>query len=80
VISHEDQRESAGEGNGRGEGFGEEVDHGDGEGAEDQRDDPEVPFGFGEWIKLVGENKEERGMKIGWILFIKFYLVFEVIS
>jgi hypothetical protein len=58
----------------------EKIDQGDGEGPEDQRDDSEVPFGFGEGIELMGEDEEERGVKIRGVLFIKFYLAFEVIS
>jgi len=28
----------------------------------------------------MGQNKEERGMKVGWILLVKFYLTPEIIS
>ena len=57
-----------------------EIDHRDGKGSEDERDDSKVPFGFGERIELMGENEEERRMKIRRILFIEFYLASEIIS
>jgi hypothetical protein len=57
-----------------------QIDHGDGEDSEDQGDNPEVSFGFGERIELVGENEEKGRMKIRGILFIEFYLAFEVVS
>jgi hypothetical protein len=79
VVGHEDEREGAGEGDGRGERPCKEIEHGDGEGSEDQRDDTKVPFGFGEGIELVGEDEEERRMKIRGIFFIKFYLALEII-
>jgi hypothetical protein len=80
VVGHEGQRESAGKGDEWRKLSYKEIDHGDGEGPEDQRDDSEIPFGFGEGIELMGEDEEERRMKIRWVLFIKFYLAFEVIS
>jgi hypothetical protein len=57
-----------------------QIDHGDGEDSEDQGDNPEVSFGFGERIELVGENEEKGRVKIRRILFIEFYLAFEVVS
>jgi hypothetical protein len=80
VVGHEGQREGRREGDRRGKRSCEEIDHRDGEDSEDQRDDAEVPFRFGERIELVCEDEEEGRMKIRRILFVKFYLVFEVIS
>jgi len=80
VVGHEGQREGAGEGNERRKLSCKEIDHGNGKGPKDQRDDSEITFGFGERIELMGEEEEERRVKIRWILFIKFYLAFEVIS
>jgi len=80
VVSHEGKGEGAGKGDGRGEGYCKEIDHWDGESSKDQRDDPEIPFRFGERIELVCEDEEEGRMKEGWVLFIKFYLAFEIIS
>jgi len=80
VISHEGQGEGAGEGDGRRKGSCKQIEHGDGEGSEDQGDDPEVSFGLGERIKLMGEDEEERRMKEGRVFFIKFDLSFEIIS
>ena len=56
------------------------INHGDGEGAKDQGDDAEVSFGFGEGVEKVSEDEEEGRMKEAGILFIKFYLAFEIIS
>jgi len=80
VVGHEGQREGRWKGDGRGEGYCKEIDHWDRESSKDQRDDAEVPFRFGERIELVCEDEEEGRMKIRRILFVKFYLVFEVIS
>jgi hypothetical protein len=80
VVSHEGQRKGTGKGDERRELSCEEIDHGDGEDSEDQRDDSKIPFGLGERIELVGENEEKGRMKKRRILFIEFYLAFEVIS
>jgi hypothetical protein len=80
VVGHEGQRKGTGKGDERRKLSGKQIDHGDGEDSEDQGDDPEVSFGLGERIELVGENEKKGRMKIGWILFIEFYLAFEVIS
>ena len=79
VISHESQGEGTGEGNGRRERSCKEIEHGDREGSEDQGDDPEVSFGLGKRIELMGEDEEERRMKKRWILLVEFDLSFEVI-
>lgn len=80
MVRHEGQREGAGKGDERRKLSRKEIDQGDGEGSEDQGDDSEVSLRFGERVKLVGENEEERRMKIGWILSIEFYLVFQIIA
>ena len=80
MVSHKGQREGAEKGNERRKLSCEEINHGDGKGSKDQGDDSKVSFGFGERIELMGENEEEGRMKIRWILFIEFYLAFEVIS
>jgi hypothetical protein len=80
VVSHEGQREDTRKGDERRKLFCKQIDHGDGEDSEDQGDNPEVSFGLGERIELVGENEEKGRMKIRWILFIEFYLAFEVVS
>lgn len=57
-----------------------EVEHRDGKGSEDERDDTEIPFWFWKRIEHVGEDEEERRVKIGRSFFIKFYLPFKIIS
>ena len=80
VVGHEGQRKRTGKGDERRKLSCKQVDHGDGEDSEDQGDNPEVSFGVGERIELVGENEEKGRMKIRWILFIEFYLAFEIVS
>jgi hypothetical protein len=53
MVGHESQRKGTGESDGRGKSSCKEIDHGYGKGSKDQRDDPEIPFGFGERIELV---------------------------
>jgi hypothetical protein len=79
MVGHEAQRESTGKGDEWRKLSCEEIDQGDGEGSKDQRDDSEVPFGFGKGVELMGEDEEERRVKIRGVLFIKFYLAFEII-
>jgi hypothetical protein len=79
VISHEGQREGTGEGDRRRERSCKEIEHGNGEGSEDQRDDAQISFGPGKRVELVGEDEEERRMKKGWVLLIEFDLPFEII-
>jgi len=76
VVGHEGQRKGAGKGDERRKLSCKQIDHGDGEGSEDQGDDSEVSFGLGERIELVGENEEKGRMKIRGILLIEFYLAF----
>jgi hypothetical protein len=71
MIGHEGQRECAWKCDGRGEGLCKEVNHRDGKGSKDQRDDPEVSFWFCEGVELVGEDEKEGGMEISWVLFVK---------
>ena len=80
MVSHEGQRKGTGKGDERRELYCEEIDHGDGEDPEDQRDDSKIPFRLGERIELMGENEEKGRVKKRRILFIEFYLAFEVIS
>jgi hypothetical protein len=80
VVGHEGQRKGTGKGDERRKLSCKQIDHGDGEDSEDQGDNPEVSFGFGERIELVGENEEKGRVKIRRILFIEFYLAFEVVS
>jgi hypothetical protein len=80
MVGHEGQRKGTGKGDERRKLSGKEIDHRDGEGSEDQGDNPEVSFGLGERIELMGQNKEKGRMKIRRILFIEFYLAFEVVS
>jgi hypothetical protein len=80
VVGHKGQREGAEKSNERRKLSCKQIDHRDGKDSEDQGDDPEVSFGFAEGIELMGENEEERRMKIRRILLIKFYLGFEIIS
>ena len=79
VVSHEGQREGTGEGDRRRERSCKEIEHGDGEGSEDQWDDPQIPFGIGKRIELMGEYKKEGGLKEGRIFFKKLYLPPKVI-
>ena len=80
MVGHEGQTESAGEGDERRKLSCKEIDHGDGKGSKNQRDDSEISFGFGEGIELMSEDEEEGRMKIRRIPFIIFYLVSKVIS
>ena len=80
MVGHKSQRKGARKSDSHRELSGKQIDHGDGEGSEDQGDDSEVSFGFWEGIELMGENEEEGRMKVTWILLIKFYLAFEIIS
>ena len=80
MVGHKGQGKSTSKGDGRGELSCKQIDHGDGEDSEDQGDNPEVSFGVGERIELVGENEEKGRMKIRWILFVEFYLAFEIVS
>jgi hypothetical protein len=80
VVGHKGQREGAEKSNGRRELSCKEIDHGDGKGSEDQGDDSEVSFRSGKRIELVGEDEEERRVKVRRILLIEFYLALEIIS
>ena len=80
MIGHEGQREGAGKGDGRRKLSGKKVDHGNGNGPKDQRNDTEIPFWFCKGIKLMSEDEEKGRMKKSWVLFIEFYLTFEIIS
>ena len=80
MVCHEGQTNGAGKSNSGREGSSEEIDHGDGEGSKDQRDDSEVPLGFCKRIKEMGQEIEERGLKVSGIFFIVDKLFFEVIS
>jgi hypothetical protein len=80
MISHEGQRKSTRKGYGLRERSCEKIDHRDGEDSEEKGYNSEVLFRFGERIKLVGKDEEEGRMKIRRILFIQFYLAFEIIS
>jgi hypothetical protein len=79
VISHEGQREGTGEGDRRRERSCKEIEHGNGEGSEDQGDDAQISFGPGKRVELMGEDEEERRMKKGWVLLIEFDLTLEII-
>jgi hypothetical protein len=80
VVGHKGQRHGAWKGDERRKLSCKQVNHGDGKGSEDQRDDPKVSFGLGERIQLMGENKKEGRMEIRRILLIKLYLASEIIS
>jgi len=80
MVGHKGQREGAEKSDQRRKLPRKEIDHRDGKGSENQGDDPEVPFGLGKRVQLMGENEEEGRMKIRRILFIKFYLAVEIIS
>jgi hypothetical protein len=79
VIGHKGQREGAGKGDERRKLPCKEIDHGDGKGSEDQRDDSKVPFGFGERIELMGEYEEKGRVKIRRILLVKGNLAFKTV-
>ncbi len=53
MVNHESEREGARKSNGGGEELREKVDHRDGKGSKDQRNDTKVPFWFCERVKLV---------------------------
>ena len=57
-----------------------EIDHRDGKSSQDQWDDSQVSFGFGERIELMGENEEKGRVKISRILLIKVKLTSKIIS
>jgi hypothetical protein len=59
VIGHQGQREGTEKCNVRRKLSCKEIDHGDGEGSENQRDDPEVSFWLCEWVELVGKDEKE---------------------
>ena len=79
VVGHEGQRQSTGEGDRRRERSCKEIEHGNGEGSKDQRDDPQISFGLGKRVESVGEDEEEGRMKKGGVLPIEFDLTFEII-
>jgi len=79
VVGHEGKREGARNRDGRRKRSGKKIDHGDGEGSEDQRDHPEISFRFRERIELIGKNKENRRMKKSRVFFVKLDLTFKVI-
>ncbi len=58
VIRHKGQREGTEKCNGGRKLSCKEIDHGDGEGSENKRDDPKVPFWFCEWVELVRKDKK----------------------
>jgi hypothetical protein len=72
VVGHKSETKGRRESKIRRKLSGKKVDHGDGEGSKDQRNDTEIPFGFCKGIKLMGENEEKGRMKEDWVLFIEF--------
>jgi hypothetical protein len=72
MVGHEGQREGAGKGDGKRKLPGKYVDHRNGKGSKDQRNDTEIPFWFCKGKQLMGQNKKKRRMKEGWVLFIEF--------
>ena len=72
MVGHEGEGEGAGEGDGRGESSGEKIDHRDGEGSEDQRDNAEISFWVLEGIEEVGEDKKQGRVEESWVLFVEF--------
>jgi len=63
MIGHEGKGNCTGKSDACRELPGKKIKHGDGESAEDKRDNTEVTFWFVEWIKLVGEDKEKGGWR-----------------
>lgn len=80
MVGHDSKGESTREGDPRGERFGEEVDHEDGEGAEYEGNDAEISFGFSKRVELVGKDEEEGRMKKSGVFSVEFDLGFEVVS
>jgi len=72
VVRHKSQGKGDGKGDGRRKLSGKKVDHGDGDGSKNQRNDTEILFWFCKGIKLMGEDEEKGRMKEGWVLFIEF--------
>jgi hypothetical protein len=64
MVGHEGQRKSTGNSDACRELPCEEIDHGDGKGSENERNDSKVPFGFSEWIELMSKDKKQGRMKI----------------
>jgi hypothetical protein len=79
VVGHEGEGECTGDSDAGRELFCEEIDHGDGEGSEDQRNNSEVSFGLGKGVEEMGKDKEKGGMKVSRVILIKIYVGFEVI-
>ena len=72
MVRHKSQGKGAGKGDIRRELSGKKIDHGNGKGSKDQRNDTEIPFGFCKGIEVMGENKKKGRMEEGWVLFIEF--------
>jgi hypothetical protein len=79
MVGHEGQRKGTWKGDGVGEGSSKKIDHGDGEGSEDQRDNAKIPFWVLKWIKEMGEDEKEGGVEESWVLFVKSELILEAI-
>ena len=80
MVGHKGKGKGTRKGNTRRELPCQEVDHEDRKGAKDERDDPKVSFGFFEGVKDMGEDEEEGRVKVCGVLFVEFYLSFEIIS
>jgi len=80
MVGHKGKGKSTSKGDGTRKLSCKEIDHRDGEGSEDQGDNPEVSFRLGERIELMGKDEEEGRMKISRILLIKFNLPSEIVS
>lgn len=80
MIGHKGQRKSTRKGDAGREGSCEKVNHGDGKGSKDKRQESKIPFRLCKRIKRVGENKKKRGVEIRRILLVEFYLLPKPIS
>jgi hypothetical protein len=79
MIGHQSQCNGGWEGNFGREGPGKQIKHRQGEHSKNQRNDPEIPFGFWEGVKNVGEDEKEWGVKVGWILLVISELIYKAV-
>lgn len=80
MVSHDSEGEGARESDSRGKGGRKEIDHDNGKGTGDERDDAEILFGFGKRVELVGEDEEEGGMKKCGVFSVELDLSLKVAS
>jgi len=78
VVGQEGEEESTQTGNSWRELFRKEIDHWDGKGSENQRNDAKISLGGGEGIEKMCNNIEEGRVQVERIFLIKFELSMDV--